>query len=443
MDSFELTQVVEEVQGDISKFDILHPLIIDKVYYWSYTIVGNEADAVDASQEAIIRIYNKIHTLKEPQYFNSWMYRVVKNSCYTFLRKRRRHEEEFIDSDDFNEGFESKVIEERRNALPKEAYELNAVKEIVAGFVDNLPRRQREIIILYYFEELKINEVANVLECSPSSVTSRLYAGRKNLEKQIFEYEEKHDTKLYNASILPILGFILKNQKEQLCSKQNFKFNNNFHKIYRWNTFKNFLLSNPMTIIMSVICIGLASIIIFSIDSNDSNDSNFNNLITDKLSYLDVKGYQYIESIDYNQNLTREKIEITITLKHDIEDNEIQCLYNNKQLQFIKSEHKIVFYAYQNGQYEIRVKNEEFNFEINNIDTYALELIGVYNNKNHLQLIVNDENNTMDYLNSYITYNKKKYNITSDLTINGIFSGKVEIVLFDNQGRFIRYNLDF
>lgn len=141
MDKVKLTQIVKEVQKDIGQFELLYSQIVNRVYYWCYTVIGNEAEAKDVAQEAMIRIYNKLHTLENPETFSSWMYILVRNVCYAFLRSRRSSDKLFLDSEEYTEDFENNLIEERIEVLPKEAYDLKATKEIVVKIIHTLPKK--------------------------------------------------------------------------------------------------------------------------------------------------------------------------------------------------------------------------------------------------------------------------------------------------------------
>jgi RNA polymerase sigma factor (sigma-70 family) len=135
MDKIERTQIVKEVQKDIGQFELLYSQIVNKVYYWCYTVIGNETEAKDAAQEAMIRIYKKIHTLKTPETFSSWMYILVRNVCYRYLEANRRQDKLYLDSNDFIENFELNVVDDRRDSIPNRAYDLKETKQLIVLFL--------------------------------------------------------------------------------------------------------------------------------------------------------------------------------------------------------------------------------------------------------------------------------------------------------------------
>lgn len=124
----ELTQIVKEVQQDIEKFELLYSKIINRVYFWCYAVAGDETMAKDMTQESILRINTKIKNVQQPEYFSSWMYRLVRNTCNNYLRDNKKHVTEILSNDDFGDGFEAKIKEERRDNLSEQAEERTSKK---------------------------------------------------------------------------------------------------------------------------------------------------------------------------------------------------------------------------------------------------------------------------------------------------------------------------
>ncbi|MFV0393006.1 MAG: RNA polymerase sigma factor, partial [Coprobacillaceae bacterium] len=429
---------------DKRQFELLYSKIINKVYFWCYTITGNQADAEDASQEAMLRIYNKIDMLKEAEACNSWMYRVVTNSCYSFLRSKKRKDLEFLHSEDFIEEYEVNLTEERRDALPKETFDLNETKQLIATFVENLPKKQREAITLFYLEEFKIDKIANILSCSSGNVKSQLHNGRKGLEKQVTEYQEKNKVTLYSLSIFPMLPLILKEQRKQLCAKQKFQWNKDILRMGRFQyLFQNMITlfsKNILMILVIVTSIAITSLIfLYSKDSNSDkqaiNDYAFPELMMDK-------EYHWIYEVTYDKNLTQDSVTISIQSYSGIKNTDIKISYADQEIDFTIKDNIITCSASQNGTYEIYIKEEMMDVEINNIDKKAPEILGVYNYSDYIQIAINDEYSTVDYNASYIEYKGKKYTISTDNIVYGSFKGETLIVLYNKEGLSIQHSLE-
>ncbi|MDQ0360716.1 RNA polymerase sigma factor [Breznakia pachnodae] len=440
MDKIELTQIVKEVQKDIGQFELLYSQIVNKVYYWCYTVIGNETEAKDAAQEAMIRIYKKIHTLKTPETFSSWMYILVRNVCYRYLEANRRQDKLYLDSNDFIENFELNVVDDRRDSIPNRAYDLKETKQLIVKLIKKLPKRQREVITLFYLEEMKINEIAEVLDYNAGSIRSRLHDGRKNLEQLIIEYQEKNNVKLYGLILWPLLGLILTEDMQEVCSKQDLAYDEKLFKQDKTSSLNRLL--NWKLFITGAILIVAILVLFFVYWPQDTSISNNPSFLNDEELYNKIKGNPYVESIVYLSFSKRESVDITITLKENLDKKNIEILFNNVEIEFEKNNKEVFVQVTENGNYTIKINDTETVFEINKLNPYAPELIGVQDYGNYLQLTFNDEQSKINYEKSYIEYENKKYEITEKGKVYGNFNGIVIICLFDDEDQYIYYDAD-
>lgn len=464
MKNKELTHIVEVVQKDINQFEMLYSYIIKKVYFWCFTIMKSESEADDATQEAMILIYKKLHTLKEPEYFSSWMYRVVTNCCYSRLNKKK--DLELTGEDDFYDNYESRFSEERKDFLPKESLDVNETKKIVAELVNSLPNKQRETITLYYLEEFKVNEIAKILGCNSSTIKVRMHEGRRNLKKKLDDYQQKHNIKLYSSTTMLSLGIILKESYENMHYESELAFDSSsvnssateigtasagtttstVNATFLGNIF-HLITGHLVIAVISVICISAIIVVVASAYLNQTN-SERENINLDIVSKLDMdmvkklKGHPYIEDIVYPNFPTRSSVIVSITLKKDINENDITILSDGEMQQFQKEGKDVYVEVTQNGLYEILIDETEVSFLISNLNENAPELVAIKTYKNYLQLIVNDENYEIDYEKSYVEYEEKNYEIPDDLKIMESFKGSVKVVLFHNDGSFIVYSIE-
>lgn len=447
----ELTQIVKEVQEDTGQFELLYSQIINKVYFWCYTVAGDETIANDMSQEAIIKIYNKIKEVKHPEYFTSWMYRVVRNSCITYLRNNKKYTTEMLYSEDFNDSFEETIEEERDDNLPEEAYNLKETKELIRSFIDKLPRMQREVIVLYYLEEFTTTEIAETLNYNIGSVRSRLHSGRKNLEQQINDYQEKNNVKLYSTILLPLLGLILTEYSEELCSKQNLHYKKDLYSVDNSSLIGKLtkVLSSKLGVaIVAIIGVSIVALVATSVLQNESADKGAKleantSMTKDVEMFNKAKGHPYIKDITYLEFPMREGVNVTIELKKDISNKDIKILYNGKELSFERNQKDLLVQVSENGTYTIYTKGHETSFKIDNIDANAPELVEAFNENGYLTLIISDEQSQVNYEKSFIEYEGRNYKIPKDLKVKGEFHGKVKVTISHNNGDWLRYNLNF
>lgn len=137
----------------------------EKFYRLAYSYVKNEEDALDIIQESIHKALKGIHTLENSQALKSWFYRIVVNTSLDLLRKKKK---EMIVDDDTIEFFSPKKNDKYENVD-------------LTRLLNELPPKYRTVIILKFFEDLKIREIAEVLNEKENTIKTRLYKGLKML----------------------------------------------------------------------------------------------------------------------------------------------------------------------------------------------------------------------------------------------------------------------
>ena len=149
--------------------DELGDLIIDSqttLYNISKSILYNDDDCSDAIQETIAKAFDKIHTLKKPEFAKTWLTRILINECYSILNRKKRiisiHE-----------------VEDSLSTENKTDY-----SELYEALMA-LPTDIRVAIILYYMEGYKIKEIASLQNTTESAVKKRLVRGRSKLRENL------------------------------------------------------------------------------------------------------------------------------------------------------------------------------------------------------------------------------------------------------------------
>lgn len=447
----KLTQIVKVVQQDIGEFELLYTHIIHKVYFWSYTVIGNETDAKDATQNAMIQIYQNIHKLKNPENFNSWMYRLVRNTSINYVQRYKKRELEFQENEK-GESYEVNIKEERRDNIPEEAYDLKETKKLINDFIAKLPKLQREILTLYYLEEMKINEIASILNSSSGTIKGNLHRGRKNLEIQIEEYQTKNNVRLYTTVIIPLLGLILQEYQEAITKEQELTFNekgfesNNFLKVSKSI---NMITTNIFSLIsMSLIVVFITAAMVmaqFPTDDQVNRDSEANDQLLADESELKkkIEGNPYIESITYSTFPTRDSTQVIINMKKDISIDNIKVLFDNyENVFFQKDDKKIIITATENGEYSVIIENNKLSVNVTMVDAYAPEVVKIYNNKNYLQLDIKDEMSQINYEKSFVQYNDNQYQITKNNQVKGNFKGNIKVYIYNDSEQYICYEFN-
>ena len=138
-----------------------------KLYRLAYCYVHNENDALDIVQESAYKAVKNSHTLKNPQYAGTWIYRIVINESISFLRKQKQNDTVLYETDGECEDRYSDI--DLHQAL------------------EQLEVTDKTVIVLRYFEGLQLNQIAEVLDENLSTVKSRLYRSLKKLRVSMEE----------------------------------------------------------------------------------------------------------------------------------------------------------------------------------------------------------------------------------------------------------------
>ncbi|MBV8357266.1 MAG: sigma-70 family RNA polymerase sigma factor [Deltaproteobacteria bacterium] len=153
----------------------------------------SEADACDALQDAFVCAFKSIDTFKGDSQLSTWLHRIVVNSALMHLRaKRRCPEADGISIDELLPRFDTagNWIDERSHSAPAQVlFETSETRAMVRRCIDLLPDNYRIVLMLRDIEELATEEVANLLDVTPSNVKVRLHRARQAL-KTLLEHED-------------------------------------------------------------------------------------------------------------------------------------------------------------------------------------------------------------------------------------------------------------
>ncbi len=145
----------------------------ERFYLLAYSYMKNEQDALDIVQDSIQKALQSLHTLKDEQQLKSWFYKIVVRTAIDFLRKNKRIQ---VINDE-----QLEFLTPHQN----DTYENMDLNEAL----ESLPSTLREVIVLRYFEDLKIEDVAYILDVNINTVKSRIYKALKLLKIELTEKE--------------------------------------------------------------------------------------------------------------------------------------------------------------------------------------------------------------------------------------------------------------
>lgn len=202
MTDYEQALVFAAKNGNEKSFEELYKIYYNKVYSLAKATLKNDADAEDVLQQTFIQAWRNISTLEDTSAFNTWIQRITLNQCYSLMRKSKPE----ISIDEEND--EHGVLELESDLMLPEVYAQQEDLRIRLGkIIDGLSEVQRQTVQLFYFDNMSVEEIAKVMDCSVGTVKSRLFLARKAIRTEIEETERKTGTKLYGIAGIPMLAF--------------------------------------------------------------------------------------------------------------------------------------------------------------------------------------------------------------------------------------------
>ncbi len=167
--------------GDLGAFEELVARHRDKVYSRAFTMLRNETEAVEVSQEAWIKSWQRLEQFQGGSSFTTWVTRIVINLCLDHLRKRSRLPAESIEQLDEESGGVERLLPAATTPSPTEGLERDELRHRIDEALAQLSPEHRTALILHEFEELEYKAIAKRMGCSVGTVMSRLFYARRRL----------------------------------------------------------------------------------------------------------------------------------------------------------------------------------------------------------------------------------------------------------------------
>lgn len=176
----EIELVNNVKKGDMVAFEELFDLYKYKALRTVYSMTRDKDVSEDIVQEVFVTCYTTIKNLQNPEYFKTWFYRILTRTTWRYMDKERKLlpvQDIFKKSEDNYENSSLEVLEQKQSS------------ELIFQEVLKLKPKIKATLILYYYNEFSIKEIAQIMECLEGTVKSRLYTGRRKLKVNIVEQE--------------------------------------------------------------------------------------------------------------------------------------------------------------------------------------------------------------------------------------------------------------
>lgn len=163
-------------KGNHRAFDLLYEKYKNLVIRTAYLITGNKPDSEDIAQETFVKVYLHISELKNDAGFKPWMMQILVRTAYRTGKKRSRE----VPDDEIERLSDGQTIASPLGQMIK-----REEADMISGAVAALPVKQRAVVVLYYYNEFSVGEIAGMLNCREGTVKSRLHTARRFLKGKL------------------------------------------------------------------------------------------------------------------------------------------------------------------------------------------------------------------------------------------------------------------
>jgi RNA polymerase sigma-70 factor (ECF subfamily) len=182
------------VSGDTAAFEQIMIHSQQKVMALSWRMLGNEADARDASQEVFLRLYKYLGRFKQDQDFFAWVYQITINVCRDIAKKRQHHTAQFTSFASLDVGGDDRTFDAPGDQESVDETLIAAQhRDLIALAMATLPEKERAAIVLRDIEGFSTDEVARMLKSSSTTVRSQISSARRKIKIHCQRYLERKE----------------------------------------------------------------------------------------------------------------------------------------------------------------------------------------------------------------------------------------------------------
>ena len=202
--------VLSAKNGNKKAFDKLYKLTSNDVWFTCVSLLKDEENAKDIMQETYITAFLKLNTLKDEEKFCGWLTAIATNKSKNKLKGKVEYQ---IDDEILIAETETDEL-----MLPEEYINKAEKRKVLLQIIeDTLSFNQYQVVLMFYFNELSIAEIAQALEISEGTVKSRLNSSRAKMKTAIEDYENKSGDKLHGVVVVPFFTTIFKEEAKSLA----------------------------------------------------------------------------------------------------------------------------------------------------------------------------------------------------------------------------------
>lgn len=178
--------VKSAAEGSVEDFRKLYDVYSAPVYKFILGMVGNESEAEDVTQETFIKVFYKLKKLKDPGYFQFWLYRIARNEVYQRHRQLKRRSEVSIDNEEI--GYYEFIPDDKDELDPEKQVMSSELDSVIQKALQSLKPKYRDVFILAVQEKMSYEEISKIVGRSVVSVKTDIYRARQAVKEKLNRY---------------------------------------------------------------------------------------------------------------------------------------------------------------------------------------------------------------------------------------------------------------
>ena len=184
-DDLRLCQLVEEgKRGETAALQAIYDEFSARIFNFLYRILGSRDDAEDVAQQTFLLAFRQLDSLRDPTQLESWIYRIARNEVYQRFRRKKVGS---LD-DEENDGDVQGLVEQGLHAQPEKLLLNEELRQVLQAVLDNLPVKLREVFVLAIVQEMRYQDIAEIVGRSLLSVKTDIYRARLQVKEELRRY---------------------------------------------------------------------------------------------------------------------------------------------------------------------------------------------------------------------------------------------------------------
>ena len=200
------------MDGDQDAVSQLYNRTYNAVYQTVKSMIRDEDTVMDILQDSYVKAFQNMGQLRTPEMFPAWIKQIANNTAKDWLKRKKPILFTELENEDGEMTLDFE--DDRTDNLPEEVIDQKETTRLVNEILDSLSDEQRVVVGLFYYQQLSVKEIAEMLDCSENTVKSRLNYARKKIKVEV-EDLERRGTKLYSLSPIPFLLWLFRGMQTQ------------------------------------------------------------------------------------------------------------------------------------------------------------------------------------------------------------------------------------